>query len=283
MTVAKNNAAQGRKRSLGASAALHAGLIAASVISAFPVLWIFLTSLKPAGHETSSKFVDHPSFAAYGDLLSHTEFLTWFGNSVLVAGCTTVVGCFLAATTGYAVSRFRFPGMRPVMWTLLITQMFPVAILIVPLYQLLAKLQLLNQPTGLILTYLTIAVPFSAWTMKGYFDTIPTEIDEAGRIDGLNPFGTFWRLILPLARPGLAVTAFYSFITAWGEVAYATQFMTGTDKMTLSAGMQTFVNQYSENWSMMSTASVLIAIPAAIVFLLVQRHLVAGQTAGSVK
>jgi arabinogalactan oligomer/maltooligosaccharide transport system permease protein len=169
------------------------------------------------------------------------------------------------------------------MWSLLITQMFPVAILIVPIYQLLAHLQLLNQPIGLILTYLTIAVPFSAWTMKGYFDTIPTEIDEAGRIDGLNPFGTFWRLIMPLARPGLAVTAFYSFITAWGEVAYATQFMTTPNEMTLSAGMQTFVSQYTENWSWMATSSVLIAIPAAVVFLLVQRYLVAGQVAGSVK
>ncbi|MFE9427304.1 sugar ABC transporter permease [Kitasatospora sp. NPDC006697] len=275
--------AQSKKRSPGASAALHGALALASLVSVFPVLWIFLTSLKPAGHETSTRFFDHPTLAAYGDLISHTKFLTWFGNSVLVAGFTTVIGVFLAATTGYAVSRFRFPGMRPVMWTLLITQMFPVAILIVPLYQLLAKLQLLNQPLGLILTYLTIAVPFCAWTMKGYFDTIPTEIDEAGRIDGLNPFGTFWRLVLPLARPGLAVTAFYSFITAWGEVAYASQFMTGLDKMTLAGGLQTFVNQYTQNWSMMATASVLIAIPAAVVFVLVQRHLVAGQTAGSVK
>lgn len=247
------------------------------------MLWVFLTSLKPSGHETSTKFFDHPTFASYGDLISHTKFLTWFGNSVLIAGFTTVLGVFLAATTGYAVSRFRFPGMRPLMWTLLVTQMFPVAILIVPIYQLLAKFHLLNQPLGLILTYMTISVPFCAWTMKGFFDTIPTEIDEAGRIDGLNPFGTFWRLVLPLARPGLAVTAFYSFITAWGEVAYASQFMTGLDKMTLAGGLQTFVNQYSQNWSMMSTASVLIAIPAAVVFILVQRHLVAGQTAGSVK
>ncbi len=275
--------AQTKKRSPGSSVALHATLLTASTVALFPVLWLFVTSLKPAGHETSTKFVDHPTFAAYGDLLSHTKFLTWFGNSVLIAGCTTVLGVFLAATTGYAVSRFRFPGMRPLMWTLLITQMFPVAILIVPLYQLLSKFHLLNQPVGLILTYMTISVPFCAWTMKGYFDTIPTEIDEAGRIDGLNPFGTFWRLVLPLARPGLAVTAFYSFITAWGEVAYASQFMTGLDKMTLAGGLQTFVNQYSQNWSMMSTASVLIAIPAAVVFILVQRHLVAGQTAGSVK
>ncbi|GAA2748118.1 MULTISPECIES: sugar ABC transporter permease [Kitasatospora] len=275
--------ARSEKRSLGASLALHAGLGGAALIAVFPVLWVFLTSLKPAGRETSSAFFDHPSFAAYGELLSKTKFLTWFGNTVLIAGFTTVLGVFLAATTGYAVSRFRFPGMRPLMWTLLVTQMFPVAILIVPIYQLLGKFHLLNQPLGLILTYMTISVPFCAWTMKGYFDTISSEIDEAGRIDGLNPFGTFWRLILPLARPGLAVTAFYSFITAWGEVAYASQFMTGLDKMTLAGGLQTFVNQYTQNWSMMSTASVLIAIPAAVVFVLVQRHLVAGQTAGSIK
>ncbi len=271
------------KRSVGASVALHAGLMTAAGVALFPVLWIFLTSLKPVGHENSAKFLDHPSFEAYGKLLSETKFLTWFGNTVLIAGLTTLLGVFLAATTGYAVSRFRFPGMRPLMWTLLVTQMFPVAILIVPIYQLLGKFHLLNQPIGLVLTYMTISVPFCAWTMKGYFDTISTEIDEAGRIDGLSPFGTFWRLVLPLARPGLAVTAFYSFITAWGEVAYASQFMTGLEKMTLAGGLQTFVNQYTQNWSMMSTASVLIAVPAAVVFTLVQRHLVAGQTAGSIK
>ncbi|MFD9268092.1 sugar ABC transporter permease [Streptomyces goshikiensis] len=284
VTVTTRTSAPARgKRSPLASVGLHTTLLAASVIAVFPVLWVVLTSLKPAKHAITTDFVKEPTFDNYRYLVEETSFFTWFGNSVLVAGITTVLGVFIAATTGYAVSRFKFPGMKPLMWTLLITQMFPMAILIVPLYNLMGQMGLLNQPLGLIITYLTIAVPFCAWMMKGFFDTIPIEIDESGRVDGLNPFGTFWRLILPLAKPGLAVTGFYSFITAWGEVAYASAFMVGDENLTLAGGLQTFVTQYTANWGPMTAASVLIAIPAALFFLFAQRHLVAGMTAGATK
>ncbi|MFE9253783.1 sugar ABC transporter permease [Streptomyces sp. NPDC006879] len=271
------------RRSPLASFGLHATLVVASVIAVFPVLWVLLTSLKPAKHATTTDFFKETTLENYTKLLSDTPFLTWFWNSLLIAGLTTLIGVLIAATTGYAVSRFRFPGMKPLMWTLLITQMFPVAVLIVPIYTLMSRLGLLNQPAGLVVTYLTIAVPFCAWMMKGFFDAIPAEIDESGRVDGLSPFGTFWRLILPLAKPGIAVTAFYSFITAWGEVAYASAFMVGDENLTLAGGLQKFVNQYGAQWGPMSAASVLIAVPAALVFVLVQRHLVAGMTAGATK
>ena len=270
-------------RSPAASIALHATLVVASVIAVFPVLWVLLTSLKPASYATTTDFFRDTTFENYTGLLRDTPFLTWFGNSLLVAGLTTVLGVFTAATTGYAVSRFRFPGKRGLMWTLLITQMFPVAVLIVPIYNIMSALGLLNNSAGLVITYLTIAVPFCAWMMKGFFDTIPREIDESGMVDGLTPFGTFWRLILPLAKPGLAVTAFYSFVTAWGEVAYASAFMVGDENLTLAGGLQKFVNQYGAQWGPMTAASVLIAIPAAIVFVFAQRHLVTGVSAGAVK
>ncbi|WP_406057812.1 sugar ABC transporter permease [Streptomyces sp. NBC_01077] len=271
------------RRSPFASVALHVTLIVASVIAVFPVLWVLLTSLKPAKYAITTDFFKETTLENYTNLLRDTPFLTWFGNSLLVAGLTTVVGVFISATTGYAVSRFRFPGKRGLMWTLLITQMFPVAVLIVPIYNIMASMGLLNQPAGLVITYLTIAVPFCAWMMKGFFDTIPREIDESGYVDGLNPFGTFWRLILPLAKPGIAVTAFYSFITAWGEVAYASAFMVGDENLTLAGGLQKFVNQYGAQWGPMAAASVLIAVPAALVFLVAQRHLVTGMSAGAVK
>jgi len=271
------------RRSPLASAGLHLTLIVASVIAVFPVLWVLLTSLKPARYATTTDFVKEPTLQNYTNLLSDTPFLTWFGNSLLVAALTTVLGVFVASTTGYAVSRFRFAGKRGLMWTLLITQMFPVAVLIVPIYNIMSSMGLLNTSTGLVITYLTIAVPFCAWMMKGFFDTIPKEIDESGYVDGLTPFGTFWRLILPLAKPGIAVTAFYSFITAWGEVAYASAFMVGDENMTLAGGLQKFVNQYGAQWGPMTAASVLIAVPAALVFLFAQRHLVTGMSAGAVK
>ncbi|WP_443066749.1 sugar ABC transporter permease [Streptomyces sp. NBC_01255] len=270
-------------RSPIASVGLHLTLIITSVIAVFPVLWVLLTSLKPAKYATTTDFVKETTLENYTNLLRDTPFLTWFWNSLLVAGLTTVVGVFISATTGYAVSRFRFPGKRGLMWTLLITQMFPVAVLIVPIYNIMSSMGLLNQPVGLVITYLTIAVPFCAWMMKGFFDTIPREIDESGYVDGLTPFGTFWRLILPLAKPGIAVTAFYSFITAWGEVAYASAFMVGDENLTLAGGLQKFVNQYGAQWGPMAAASVLIAVPAALVFLFAQRHLVTGMSAGAVK
>lgn len=266
-----------------ASVALHVGLLLASATAVLPPLWLLITSFKPTSEAFSTDLVKDFTFRNYDHVVNDTEFLSWLGNSLFVVGLTTVIGVFISATTGYAVSRFKFPGMRPLMWLLLITQMFPVAVLIVPLYNLLASLGLLNQPIGLVVTYLTIAVPFCAWMMKGYFDTIPVEIDEAGRVDGLNPFGTFWRLIVPLAKPGLAVTGFYSFITGWAEVAYASAFMTGEENLTLAGGLQTFVNQYTSDWGSLTASAVIVAVPAAVIFGFVQRHLVSGLTAGATK
>ncbi|MEE4594349.1 carbohydrate ABC transporter permease [Streptomyces sp. DSM 41524] len=266
-----------------ASVGLHTTLVIASAVAVFPPLWLVVTSFKPKSEAFSTDVVKDPTLRNYQHVLGDTEFLAWFGNSLFIVVITTLLGVFVAATTGYAVSRFRFPGMRPLMWLLLITQMFPVAILIVPLYNIMSTLGWLNQPISLIVTYLTVAVPFCAWMMKGFFDTIPVEIDESGRVDGLNPFGTFWRLVVPLAKPGLTVTAFYTFITAWAEVAYASAFMTGEENLTLAAGLQTFVNQYTSDWGSMTAAAVMIAIPAALVFSWAQRHLVAGLTAGATK
>lgn len=275
-----------RRRSTLASVGLHLGLVTASLIALLPAVWIVLTSIQPrhVWQSTSVEVLREPTLANYLHVLTATPFLRWFANTLVVAGLTTVVALFLAATTGYAVSRFRFPGMRPLMWSLLITQMFPVAILIVPLYTVLVRLGLINHHLGLTLTYLTIAVPFCAWMLRGYFDTIPAEIDEAGRMDGLTPFGTFWRLVLPLSKPGLAVVGFFAFITAWGEVAFASAFMIDADNFTLAVGLRTqFVAERRAEWGYLSAAAVMIAIPALLVFLGAQRHLESGLTAGATK
>lgn len=277
-----------RKRSgrgLAASVGLHGALIAASAFALVPLVWLVLTSLKPKDAWISSdvRFFDDPTLANYQYVLTETSFPRWLLNSVLVAVLSTVIGVLISASTGYAISRFRFTGLRTILWLLLVTQMFPVAVLIVPLYNLMGQLGLLNQYPGLVIAYLTLSVPFSAWMLKGYFDTIPVDIDHAGQIDGLTPFGTFWRLVLPLAKPGLAVAAFYGFVTAWGEVAYATAFMTGDKYYTLAPGLQQFVSQSRAEWGWLTAAAVMITIPAGAVFLAVQRHLVAGLTAGATK
>lgn len=265
-----------------ASVGLHAVLIVASFIAVFPVFWVLVTSFKPTKDAYSTALVRNFTLANYTSVLD-SQFPRWFLNSVIVAAFTMAIGIFIAATCGYAMSRFRFPGYRPLMWLFLLTQMFPVAILIVPIYNIMSRLQLINTYASLVLAYLTVAVPFCAYLLKGYFDTVPFEIDEAGRVDGLNPFGTFWRLILPLARPGLAVTAFYTFLTAWGEVAYASKFMTSENRYTLAFGMQTYVGQFKTEWGDLAAASIMVTVPALVVFYVVQKYLVSGLTAGGTK
>lgn len=276
------------QRSPLASAGLHGALVVASLIAVFPVFWVLVTSFKPDAKavETTPKLVNDSSLDNYGRILAGEkgDFLAWFGNSVLIALMTTVLAVFLSATTGYAASRFRFPGKRSLMLSFLVVQMFPFAVLIVPLYNILLALGLQGTSLGLVLVYCTTAVPFCTYMLKGYFDTIPTDIDEAGRVDGLSPFGVFWRLVLPLARPGLAVTAFYAFLTAWGEVAFASAFLSAADESkTLAVGLQVFVQQNRTEWGHLAAASILVAIPAIVVFYLVQRFLVTGLSSGAVK
>ncbi|TWV32829.1 ABC transporter permease subunit [Streptomyces misionensis] len=264
---------------------LHAGLVVASLIALAPVAWLIYLSLGPAKDDYlhPGKIAGKMSFSNYSFVLQHTEFFDWFKSTMIVALGTTVVGVLLAATTGYAVSRMRFPGYKQLMWILLLTQAFPIAVLIVPMYQIFSDLGLIDSYWALILVNCTTAVPYSAWLLKGYFDTIPFEIDEAGRVDGLTPFGTFFRLILPLARPGLAVAAFYNFITAVAEVAFATTFMLDDSKYTFAVGLQTFVSQHDAEWNYMAATAVLIAIPVAVFFYLVQKNLVTGLTSGGTK
>lgn len=271
------------RRSRARSVALHATLILASAIAVFPVVWVALTSLKPDDQWQKTGDFSGLSLDNYSAVLSDSSFTTWFANSAIVSVGTTVFGVLISASAGYAVSRMRFPGHRSLMWSFLVTQMFPVAVLIVPVYTILTKLHLTNTYGALILVNCTVAVPFCAWMLKGYFDTIPREIDEAGRVDGLTPFGTFWRLVLPLAKPGLAVTGFYTFLTAWAEIAFARTLMSDNGHYTLPVGMNTWIGQFKSEWGLMTAASVLITIPAAGLFFFVQRHLVSGLTAGSTK
>jgi arabinogalactan oligomer/maltooligosaccharide transport system permease protein len=279
--------AHGRRR--GASTGLHITLIAATTIAIFPVLWVLLSSFKPnevIKTQTDLEVVPDPwTIENYRAVLSQNdhEFLHWLGNSVAVALLTTIVGVFLSATAAYAFSRYRFPGQRAGLMALLVAQMFPGVILLVPIYKIVVDLGLLDSKAALVLAYSTIAVPFCVWMLKGYFDTIPISLEEAGRIDGLTPFGTFWRIVMPLSLPGIAVTAFYMFITAWNEVLFANVFLTETDNYTLPIGLRTYVFQFEQQYGWLTAGAVIVTIPAVIMFLLAQRYLVSGLTRGGVK
>jgi arabinogalactan oligomer/maltooligosaccharide transport system permease protein len=195
----------------------------------------------------------------------------------------TLTGVALAAIGGYAFSRFRFVGRNATMLAILTTQMFPATMLLLPLYLVIAKLHLVNTYLGLMVFYTSTALPFCVWQMKGFYDTIPASLEEAARIDGCSRGAAFWRVILPLAVPGLVITALFSFMAAWSEYIVAAQVMQDEEMFTLPLGLKSFQSSLSTQWGLYAAASILVSLPVVIVFLMLSRYLVSGLTLGSVK
>ncbi len=214
-----------------------------------------------------------------GDLL----FLRHALNSIIVSLLTTVVGVALSCTAAYALSRFRFPGRKAGLTMFLVVQMFPATLLLLPLYVVLNKLGLLNSIVGLVLVYSTTSIPFCVWTLKGYFDSLPRELEEAARIDGASPWMIFRKIIFPLARPGIAVTALFSFMTAWNEFIMASTFMTNQDRSTLPVLIQSSVTEFSADYGLFAAGAIITSLPVMIAFYVLQKYLVGGLTAGAVK
>lgn len=244
----------------------HFILIVFTIWSVLPVFWTLLTSFKPESQifTTQIKLIDQPTLDNYVALLTRGDFLTWAFNSLFVSVVTTIIGVFLAATSAYAISRFRFRGRNGALYLFLVAQMFPAVVLLVPLYTIFTSLKLIDTPWSLVLSYATFAIPFCILMLKGFFDTIPYELEEAGRVDGLGVFGSFWRIVVPLSVPGLAVTAFYSFITAWNEFLFARTFLTSREALTLPVGMATFIDPFNQPWGLLTAGSVLITIPVMV-------------------
>jgi len=270
---------------------VHLGLIVTTVAVLYPVLWVVGMALRPGQAFSldpnpipSSITFDH-FHAVLGTQTSEGEWL--FGrqlfNSLLVAGITSIVGIVLATTAGYAMSRWAFPGRDAGLRVFLITQMFPGVVMAVPLYILLDELGLLNSMLGLALVYSTTAIPFCTWNLKGYFDTIPRELEEAAIMDGASRWLIFTQIVLPLARPALAVTALFSFMTAWNEFILAFTFLSDEAHYTLPVVLQRYVGAYGTQWGLFAAGAILVSIPVMLLFFVLQRHLVEGLTAGGVK
>jgi arabinogalactan oligomer/maltooligosaccharide transport system permease protein len=261
-------------------------LILFSIIALFPVLQIFTISLRPADRLLSTSLEIIPknaSFANYVALFTERPFFLWFANSTFVAVVVTLTGVALASTTGYAFSRFRFMGKKFGLLSLLVTQMFPATMLLLPMYIMLVKLHLINTYLGIVIMYSATALPFCIWQMKGYYDTIPTSLEEAGRIDGCNQFQTFYKIILPLASPALVITALFSFMASWTEYVVAAQILQDTEMWTLPLGLKSFESNMGSEWGLYGAASMIVTIPVVVLFLALSKWLVSGLTLGSVK
>jgi arabinogalactan oligomer / maltooligosaccharide transport system permease protein len=279
---------------------IHAGLISFTLLTIYPVLWVL--ALAFSGQQSvgivdlpkDPSFLErlrgvlpwpaHFSVKNFVDVMTEQPFGRWLLNSVLVSVMTTALGVFLACTAAYAFSRFRFPGRDSGMLAFLVSQMFPGTLMLIPLFIIIVKwLGLGNTFWGLVIVYATTAIPFCVWMLKGYFDTIPIDIEESARIDGASPQTIFFRIILPLAKPAIAITALFSFMTAWNEFILASVFLEAEAKYTAPVGLRFFVGGFSSQWGFFAAGSVIVSMPVVILFLYLQKYLVSGLTAGSVK
>jgi arabinogalactan oligomer / maltooligosaccharide transport system permease protein len=264
----------------------HLVLLVFVAISLYPALNVLSISLRPQDQLRSTDLSIIPadwSFRSYIALFQEQPFLTWAGNSLLVAFAVTVTGVALASMGGYALSRFPFIGRRACMIAVVTTQMFPATMLLLPLYVLVAKLSLINTFLGLLVFYTATALPFCLWQMKGFYDTIPVTLEEAARIDGCSRWQAFLKVTLPLAVPGLVITALFSFMTAWSEYIVAAQVLQDSRLFTLPLGLKSFQATMSTQWGLYAAAAILVSIPAVVVFMVVSRYLVSGLTVGGVK
>jgi arabinogalactan oligomer/maltooligosaccharide transport system permease protein len=269
------------KRHLG----VHVFLVAFVAVTIFPVLWVVKMALRPS-QEFATSLNPLPvdfDLGNFADVVGDPLFGRHLLNSCVVSGATTLVGVLLACTAAYAFSRFRFPGRRAGLVAFLVTQMFPGTLMMIPLYYLLDTLHLLDAVAGLVLVYSTTAIPFCVYMLKGYFDTIPRELEESAVIDGAGQFTIFWRIVLPLSRPAVAVTALFSFMTAWNEYILAATFMSDERAYTLPVKLQHYVGDYTTEWGHFAAGAILVSVPVMVLFFVLQKHLVGGLTAGGVK
>jgi ABC-type glycerol-3-phosphate transport system permease component len=278
-------AARRRWRSRIASIVSHAILILLSSFAIVPLIWAISSALKSDSEILTglSLIPKSPTISHFTFVLRETQFPTWMWNSVMVSVGTTFLALVVGSLAAYAMSRWRFRGKGLYGNTLLVVQMFPGVMLGIPMFLLLSDYGLIDTLWALLVAYLTFSLAFAVWMLKGYFDAIPREIEEAALIDGANRMQVLVTIVLRLAGPGIASVAVYTFLMSWNEFFFAYLFLVSPEKQTLSLGMYTFIGQYTTQWGNIMAAGVLTTLPALIFFFLLQRVLTRGLIAGAMK
>ncbi|WP_194717268.1 carbohydrate ABC transporter permease [Vibrio sp. S9_S30] len=265
------------------------GLLAAqfllTLIILLPIFWMVSISLKPSTEAfaiPAKLWPDTPTFENYRNAF-RPEFRQYFFNSVVISFSTLVISTSLALMAAYAFTRFQLRVMAIFLGLILISQMFPSSAIIIPIYKMMDNAGLLNTKLSLIIAYITITLPVATWMLKGFMDNIPSVLDEAAAMDGAKPMRVFFEIVLPLCRPGVIATSVYILIVTWQEFLFALSFTTTQEMRTLPVGMNDFIGQYGIRYGELMASSVMISLPIVVVFFFLQKHFVAGLTAGSVK
>jgi len=252
----------------------------------FPLFWLLKVSVTPNDllyAEGVRLWPSRMSFDHYGAVLRHSQFPLFFRNSLIVSLATAILATAAASAAGYAFSRFRFRGKAWITGLLLVSQMFPLVIIVAPIFRLLAPLGLTNSLSGLIVVYTAFNTPFAAFLMQSFFEAIPKDLEEAAMIDGASRFQALRQVVLPLTLPGLAATGGFVFSAAWSELLFALMLNSSASVSTFPAGMMGFISKFSVDFGQMMAAGILALLPVCAFFFLIQRHLVQGLTAGAVK
>ena len=285
--MAVATASVGRRRARrrqGRNWGLCALLAAIVVLVNLPIISMILNSFKRTEEILAGGLAPRAlSLTNYRYLTERTPFWTYFGNSIFIGLAGTLLGIIAAALAGYSLSRYRSPAITGYSRLLLMVQMFPLILTLIPLFILFRGLGLVNTRTSVILLYTVVHLPFATWMFKAFFDAIPRELEEAAQIDGASRLQAFWRIVLRLSGPGVAAVTIFSFLFSYNEFLIASVFLRDEDKMTIPVGIQMFMQQYATDWGSLMAAATLAMLPTFVFFLLVRRYMVYGAVAGAVK